>query len=205
MSRIHRQTVVPFRAAARVFAPFYTSSSYILCRDRSSVFRGGECANGRERRADPAPVGAASGDKGAQKKGPTLASLSAVDTAIIRDNADERDILRPLVNPVTLQLLDTTRGNTPAGDITCAPPPAGMVSWWSLENNADDIYGTNNGTLQNSPPFVAGEVGQAMSVNGTNGISVPTSPSLNFGAGADFSIDAWIRTSNTTRPSFDHS
>ena len=38
-----------------------------------------------------------------------------------------------------------------------------------------------------------------MSVNGTNGISVPTSPSLNFGVGADFSIDAWIKTDNTAR------
>ena len=38
-----------------------------------------------------------------------------------------------------------------------------------------------------------------MSVNGTNGISVPSSPSLNFGANADLSIDAWIKTSETTR------
>ena len=61
-----------------------------------------------------------------------------------------------------------------------------------------DIVGPNNGTLQNSPAFVTGKVGQAMSVNGTNGVSVPTSSSLNFGPGADFSIDAWIRTSNTS-------
>ena len=39
-----------------------------------------------------------------------------------------------------------------------------------------------------------GKVGQAMSVSGTNGISVPDNPSLDFGAGANFSIDAWIRT-----------
>ena len=77
--------------------------------------------------------------------------------------------------------------------------PAGLVSWWPLEGDGADIYGSNSGTLQNSPAFVAGNVGQAMSVNGTNGISVPTSPSLNFGVGADFSIDAWIRTANTDR------
>ena len=75
-----------------------------------------------------------------------------------------------------------------------APIPAGLVSWWPLEGNATDVYGSNNGILQNSPTFVTGKVGQAMSVNGTNGISVPTSSSLNFGAGADFSIDAWIKT-----------
>ena len=38
-----------------------------------------------------------------------------------------------------------------------------------------------------------------MSVNGTNGISVPSSPSLNFAANADLSIDAWIKTSETAR------
>ena len=74
-----------------------------------------------------------------------------------------------------------------------------MISWWPVENNANDIWGPNNGTLQGSPAFVAGEVGQAMSVDGTNGISVPDNASLNFGPGADFSIDAWIRTSDTTR------
>ena len=82
---------------------------------------------------------------------------------------------------------------------TCIPVPAGMVSWWPLEGDGTDTYGSNSGTLQNSPTFVDGKVGQAMSVNGTNGISVPTSPSLNFGVGADFSIDAWIKTDNTAR------
>ena len=38
-----------------------------------------------------------------------------------------------------------------------------------------------------------------MSVNGTNGISVPDNSSLDFGAGADFSVDAWIKTANTAR------
>ena len=38
-----------------------------------------------------------------------------------------------------------------------------------------------------------------MSVNGTNGISVPDDASLDFGAGADFSIDVWIKTANSAR------
>ena len=42
-------------------------------------------------------------------------------------------------------------------------------------------------------------MGQAISVNGTNGISVPDNASLDFGAGADFSVDAWIKTANTAR------
>ena len=90
---------------------------------------------------------------------------------------------------------------TPTGtpSPTCAPIPAGMVSWWPLEGNGNDIYGPNSGALQGPPTFGPGKVGQAMSVNGSNGISVPSSASLNFGANADFSIDAWIKTSETTR------
>ena len=34
---------------------------------------------------------------------------------------------------------------------------------------------------------------------GTTASSVPTSPSLNFGVGANFSIDAWIKTDETAR------
>jgi hypothetical protein len=82
---------------------------------------------------------------------------------------------------------------------TCAPIPAGMVSWWPLEGNGADVYGSNSGITQGAPAFVPGKVGSAMSVNGTNGISVPSSASLNFGAGVDLSIDAWIKTSNTAR------
>ena len=82
----------------------------------------------------------------------------------------------------------------------CTAPPAGMVSWWILENNGNDIYGPNNGTLDKAAPaFVTGKVGQALSVNGSNGIIVPDNSSLDFGPGADLSIDAWIRTSDTTR------
>jgi hypothetical protein len=38
-----------------------------------------------------------------------------------------------------------------------------------------------------------------MNVNGSNGISVLSSASVNFGANADLSIDAWIKTTETAR------
>ena len=34
---------------------------------------------------------------------------------------------------------------------TCAPIPVGMVSWWPLEGNGTDIYGSNSGTPQGAP------------------------------------------------------
>ena len=29
----------------------------------------------------------------------------------------------------------------------CTPAPSGLVGWWPGEGNANDIVGTNNGTL----------------------------------------------------------
>jgi hypothetical protein len=87
----------------------------------------------------------------------------------------------------------------PTPNPTCAPIPSWIVSWWPLESNGHDIFGSNSGAPQNNPLFVPGKVGQAMSVNGTNGISVPNSASLNFESSVNFSIDAWINTSEVTR------
>ncbi|MBK7393685.1 MAG: VCBS repeat-containing protein [Chloracidobacterium sp.] len=82
-------------------------------------------------------------------------------------------------------------GSTPRGTILnddCTPPPSGMVAWYQAENNANDIAGGYNGTLQNGTTFAAGKVGQAFSLDGTN-------DNVNIGdvdLPSTFSIDAWI-------------
>jgi len=80
---------------------------------------------------------------------------------------------------------------------SCLTPPSNMVSWWDGEGNADDIIGTNSGTLQNGTSFSPGKVGQAFSLDGTNDyVTVPSSPDLNFGSNP-FTISTWIKTSQT--------
>jgi hypothetical protein len=80
---------------------------------------------------------------------------------------------------------------------TCATVPPGQVSWWPAENNAKDILYKNPGTLPLSGvTFTPGKVGQAFTFDGSNGVTVPNSASLNVGTG-DFSIDAWVKTSST--------
>ncbi|MGA2751145.1 MAG: C10 family peptidase [Verrucomicrobiota bacterium] len=77
----------------------------------------------------------------------------------------------------------------------CAP--SGLVSWWPADLNADDVAGTNNGTLENGTTFAPGEVGGAFSFNGVNQyVSVPNSPAWGFGTNA-FSIDLWANFSAT--------
>ncbi len=51
----------------------------------------------------------------------------------------------------------------------CVSPPSGIVAWWPGEGNANDIIGTNNGTLVGGVTFTSGEVGQAFSFDGSGG------------------------------------
>ena len=77
---------------------------------------------------------------------------------------------------------------------TCTAP----LDWWPAEGNANDIKGSNNGTLQNGATFAAGKVGQAFSFDGVDDfVSVPDDPSLTLG-GAPFTIDLWVNFNQLT-------
>jgi hypothetical protein len=81
----------------------------------------------------------------------------------------------------------------------CAHVPAGLVGWWAGEGNANDSTGVNNGALEGGVTFVPGEVGLALSFDGTTAdVVVPASPSLDVGAGEGFAIEAWIRPADLT-------
>jgi hypothetical protein len=79
----------------------------------------------------------------------------------------------------------------------CTPAPTGIVAWWPGEANATDIVGTNNGVLDGTVGFAAGEVGQSFRFTTTNAdVKVLASPSLNVGAASGFTLEAWINPSN---------
>jgi len=61
-----------------------------------------------------------------------------------------------------------------AGVQGCVEPPAGLISWWSGDGNADDIQGSNNGTRRGGVTFVPGKVGNAFSFNGSSYVMAPT-------------------------------
>jgi hypothetical protein len=75
----------------------------------------------------------------------------------------------------------------------CAVPPAGLISWWPGDGNANDITDGNPGTLKGSATFVAGIVEQAFSVDGNAGsfVEVPDAPNLNFGSTSPMTVDLW--------------
>jgi hypothetical protein len=79
----------------------------------------------------------------------------------------------------------------------CLQPPPGLVSWWSGDRTAEDVQGTNNGTLVNGASFAKGMVGPGFFFDGIDDyISVPNNASLNPGTG-DFTFEFWISTTNS--------
>jgi hypothetical protein len=51
---------------------------------------------------------------------------------------------------------------------SCLSSPSGLTNFWTGDGNANDLVGTNNGTLSNGTTFVAGQVGSAFSFDGVN-------------------------------------
>ena len=75
-------------------------------------------------------------------------------------------------------------------------PPPDLESWWPGDGNANDIWGSNNGTWVGSPAYTPGptdKVKQGFKLDGTNDyidVGNPTSPDLRVG-GAHTAI-AWV-------------
>jgi hypothetical protein len=75
--------------------------------------------------------------------------------------------------------------------VQCAPVPTGLVSWWAGENGAQDVYGSNTGTLEGGTSFVPGKVALGFSFDGSTGyINIPDSSSLDSISTA-ISVEMW--------------
>jgi hypothetical protein len=89
-------------------------------------------------------------------------------------------------------------GKCPPAPPSCVPPPPGLISWWPGEGNANDVVGTNNGTLVDGVTFAAGEVSQAFHLDGTNQyVQIPDSPSLKP---TNVSVEAWVKLDTLVTP-----
>jgi CSLREA domain-containing protein len=75
---------------------------------------------------------------------------------------------------------------------TCTPPPAGMIAWFPGDGNANDIQGSNNGTVNGGVTFTAGKVAQAFTFDGTGDVTYST-----INAGSAYTVDFWVRPSSS--------
>ncbi len=73
----------------------------------------------------------------------------------------------------------------------------GLVALWPGEGNANDIVGTNNGTLVNGAGFATGIVGQAFSFDGTSYVTIPGSPLLDTLV-SNITVETWIKANQLT-------
>jgi hypothetical protein len=60
-----------------------------------------------------------------------------------------------------------------AGMANAADVSTGLVAYWPLDGNADDVVGDFDGEPVNDPDWVDGRVGQAVNLDGTQHINVP--------------------------------
>jgi hypothetical protein len=74
----------------------------------------------------------------------------------------------------------------------------GVIGLWHGDGNGDDAVGSNDAALFNGVKFADGVIGLGFKCDGTDEkIIVSNTPVLNFAAGHDFSIEAWIKPSAT--------
>ncbi len=78
----------------------------------------------------------------------------------------------------------------------CVPPPSGLVSWWPGDGNANDIVGSNSGSLVGGVTFAPAVVGDGFSFNGVDS-GVLVNSSFIFHQPGNASIDFWMKPFDT--------
>jgi hypothetical protein len=101
--------------------------------------------------------------------------------------------------------LDSVSSNPTSANLAGASPTVGpsttdlnrgLIAYYPLDGNANDASGNGlNGTLQNSPAFIAGPFGQAIHLVGKGGGGTAgqhvTIPPIDFSGMVDFTISLW--------------
>jgi hypothetical protein len=87
-----------------------------------------------------------------------------------------------------------------AGAEICVDPPAGLVSWWPGEGNADDFAGGSDATLVGGATFAPGKVGQAFLLDGIEAyVDAGNAPALRV-SGGDFTVEGWVLFNALSHP-----
>jgi uncharacterized protein (TIGR03437 family) len=75
----------------------------------------------------------------------------------------------------------------------CLTPPAGLISWWPGDGNANDIQGGNNAATQGGVTYTTAKAGQGFNfANDADRVSAPHNANLNVQT-PGFTADFWMR------------
>ena len=83
--------------------------------------------------------------------------------------------------------------------VTCTAPSSGLVGWWRAEGVGVNETGGQSALLQGTASYGSGEVGYAFQFgsSGSPAVKVAANSNLNVGLGAGFTIEAWIKRSDS--------
>jgi hypothetical protein len=77
---------------------------------------------------------------------------------------------------------------------SCAPPPAGLISRWTADGDAGDVWGLNNGVMMNGAGFAPGRTNYAFNFDGADDYMQVANPvGLPLGA-APRTVVLWFQT-----------
>jgi uncharacterized repeat protein (TIGR03803 family) len=82
--------------------------------------------------------------------------------------------------------------------LSCDPPPAGMVAWWTGDSNANDVFDRVNGSLEDGATNAPGLVDGAFFLPPGGYVSVPDSPVLDMTS--TITVEAWINQQSQLGP-----
>jgi subtilisin-like proprotein convertase family protein len=77
----------------------------------------------------------------------------------------------------------------------CVPVPAGVVGWWTGDNNPNDISGFKNNAVATGVAYTSGKVASGFNFGGGSSVIAPSSPSLRA---VNLTFDAWVFPTETT-------
>ena len=84
------------------------------------------------------------------------------------------------------------------GRSVCTPPPSNLAGWWKGEDNAEEVFGLNNGALYGGATYVNGKAGRAFSFDGSGAYAdFGNGPAVNISSAV--TVMAWVKH-NTGSP-----
>lgn len=122
-----------------------------------------------------------------------VGSLTFVGVLAVAACSGIDDVKSPAMRTSATAIVATPLASLSQSVPGAVPSPAGLRACFAGESNAIDVVSNNAGTLSGTAGYAPGKFGQAFDFRALgDGVTVPTSASLNVGPGPGLTMAAWI-------------